>query len=420
MPSIRKLSLVTLLELFFDAIMLLIFMAQAFVVGCLLIYGHLPIPTNWCNQLIAKNLPPGIVLRIDGIRLRPDASIEFEGIELRAANIEQSLFLADTAELELKWQGFNEMLRVESLLLSKGTLFAPSVYSLDGYHSPILEHVTFRLVLSDDIWKIDRFAALHESIRLRGSFDLPTFMEDGAEDLDIDMAINTFYTQAAILSQQKERISYFLTPTVAFKSRHMGGDTTQIELRITSQEMQQTEANAKKIERSGVVQFTEGKLVPLSAIRLTAQYLDVPRFNLTVESLSAKLPREDFAGLLLGEWPQLKLAAKQLNLHNFELVTPTLRIDSKAYPLILFQGAASSLKGAIDLNGQLNARTWSAQVHALGCLDLVTLIPEEFTEKIPKIVFETLPYYELKLDFDDGFDLSHADLKAQVKALRID
>ena len=250
MPSIRKLSLVTLLELFFDAIMLLIFMAQTFVVGCLLIYGHLPIPTNWCNQLIAKNLPPGIVLRIDGIRLRPDASIEFEGIELRAANIEQSLFLADTAELELKWQGFNEMLRVESLLLSKGTLFAPSVYSLDGYHSPILEHVTFRLVLYDDIWKIDRFAALHESIRLRGSFDLPTFMEDGAEDLDIDMAINTFYTQAAILSQQKERISYFLTPTVAFKSRHMGGDTTQIELRITSQEMQQTEANAKKIELS--------------------------------------------------------------------------------------------------------------------------------------------------------------------------
>ena len=420
MPRIRKLHLVTLLELFFDALMLLIFMAQAFVIGCLLIYGHLPIPTNWGNQLIAKNLPPGIILSIDGIRLRSDASIEFEGIELRAANIEQPLFQADTVELELKWRGFNEMLRVESLLLSKGTLFAPSVYSLDGYHSPILEHVTFRLVLSDDIWKIDRFAALHESIRLRGSFDLPTFMEDSAEALDIDIAINTFYTQAAILSQQKERISYFLTPTVAFKSSHMGDDKTQIELRITSQELQHAEANAEKIELSGVVQFTESKLVPISAIRLTAQHLDVPRFNLTVESLSAKLPREDFAGLLLGEWPQLKLAAKQLNLQNFELVTPTLWIDSKAYPLILFQGAASSSKGAIDLNGQLNARTWSAQVHALGCLDLVTLIPKEFTEKIPKIIFETPPYYELKLDFDDGFDLSHADLKAQVKALRID
>ena len=218
MPRIKKLHLVTMLELFFDATLLLIFMAQAFVVGCLLIYGHLPIPTNWGNQLIAKKLPSGIVLRIDGIRLRSDASIEFEGIEVRAANIEQSLFRADAAELKLRWQGFNIMPRVESLLLSKGTLFAPSVYSPDGYHSPVLEHVTFRLVSSDDTWKVDRFAALHESIRLRGSFDLPTFMEDGTEALDIDMAINSFYTQAATLSQQKELISYFLTPTVAFKS----------------------------------------------------------------------------------------------------------------------------------------------------------------------------------------------------------
>ena len=126
MLRIRKLHLVTLLELFFDAAMLLVFMAQAFVVGCLLIYGHLPIPTNLGNQLIAKNLPPGIVLRIDGIRLRSDASIEFEGVELRAANIEQSLFRTDAAELKLKWQGFNEMPSVESLLLSKGTLFTPS------------------------------------------------------------------------------------------------------------------------------------------------------------------------------------------------------------------------------------------------------------------------------------------------------
>ena len=420
MPRIRKLHQVTVLQLFFDATLLLIFMAQAFIIGCLLIYGHLPIPTSWGNQIVAKNLPPGIVLRIDGIRLRSDASIEFEGIELRAENIEQSLFRADVAKLELKWQSFNIMPRAESLLLSKGTLFAPSVYSPDGYHNPILEHLTFRLVPSDDTWKVDRFAALHENIRLRGSFDLPTFIEDDAEALDIDMAINSFYTHAATLSQQKERISYFLAPTVAFKSSHLDADTTQIDLRITSQEMQHAKANAEKIQLMGVVQFAEGKLVPISAIRLTAEYLDMPTFGLTVEGLRVQLPYEDFASILSGERPRLNLAAQQLNLQNFELVTPTLRIDSKAYPLISFQGAASSLKGAIDLKGQLNTRTWSGHVHALGCLDLVTLIPEEFTEKIPKIISETPPYYELKLDFEDGFDLRHADLKAQCKALRID
>ena len=258
------------------------------------------------------------------------------------------------------------MPRAESLLLSKGTLFAPSVYSPDGYHSPILEHLTFRLVPSDDTWKVDRFAALHESIRLRGSFDLPSFIEDDAEALDIDMAINSFYTQAATLSQQKERISYFLAPTVAFKSSHLDADTTQIDLRITSQEMQHAKANAEKIQLLGVVQFAEGKLVPISAIHITADYLDMPPFDLTVENLRAQLQCEDFASILSGEWPRLNLAAKQLNLQNFELVTPTLRIDSKAYPLFSLQGAASSFKGAIDLNGQLNTRTWSGHVHALG------------------------------------------------------
>ena len=58
-------------------------------------------------------------------------------------------------------------------------------------------------------------------------------------------------------------------------------------------------------------------------------------------------------------------------------------------------------------------------MHALGCLDLIKLIPKEFTEKIPNLVSETPPYYELKLDFEDGFDLKHTDLTAQFEALRI-
>ena len=420
MPRIRKLRLVTLLKLFFDATISLIFIAQAFVVACLLIYGYLPIPSEWGNQLITKNLSPGIILRVDEIRLRPDASIELVGIELRSVNIKQSLFQADAAELELKWQGFDKAPSAENLLLTGGTLFAPSVYSPDGYHSPLLERVAFRFVQADDNWKVDRFAALHENIRLRGSFDLPAFKEDSAEALDINVAINTFYAQAAILSQQKKYISYFLAPTVDFKSSNLDTNTQQIELRITSRQMQHAEANAEKLQLSGVIQLSEGKLILVSAPRLTAHHLEVPRFDLTAQSLSAEFPHDDFDDLISGKWPRLKLTAKQLNIQNFKLVAPILQVDSKAYPLLSFHGSTGSLEGAIDLSGQLNAQKWSGQVQARGCLDLVTLIPKEFTEKIPKIVFETLPYYELKLDFDDGFDLSHADLKAQVKALRID
>jgi len=420
MARIRKLRLATLLKLFFDATMLLIFTAQTVVLACLLIYGYLPIPSEWGNQIIAKKLSPGIILRVDEIRLRSNATIELVGIELRSVNIEQSLFQADAAELELKWRGFDKAPSAENLLLTGGTLFTPSVYSPDGYHSPILDRVAFRLVQTDGNWKVDRFAALHESIRLRGSFDLPAFKEDGAEALDINAAINTFYTQAAVLSQQKKHISYFLTPTVDFKSSNLDNNILQIELRITSRQMKHAEANAEKLQLSGIIQLTEGKLIPISAPRLTAHHLEVPRFDLTAQSLSAEFLHDDFDDLISGKCPRIKIAAKQLNIQNFKLLAPILQVDSKAYPLLSFHGSTSSLKGAIDLSGHFNAQKWSGLVHARGCLDLVTLIPEELNKRIPTIVYETPPYYDLKLDLAEGFVVNHAELEAKVQRLKID
>lgn len=420
MARIRKLRLATLLKLFFDTTMLLIFIAQTFVLACLLIYGYLPIPSEWGNQLIAKKLSPDIILRVGEIRLRSNATVELVGIELFSVNIEQPLFQADAAELELKWRGFDKAPSAENLLLTGGTLFAPSVYSLDGYHSTILERVDFRLVQAGDNWKVDRFAALHESIRLRGCFDLPAFKEDDAKALDIDATINTFYTQAAKLSQQKEYISYFLTPTVDFKSSNLDTNTQQIELRITSRQMQHAEANAEKLQLTGVIQLSKGKLFLITAPRLTAHYLEIPRFDLTAQSLSAKFPHSDFDDLISGKWPRLQISAKQLNIQNFKLVAPILQVDSKAYPLLSFHGSTRGLKGAIDLSGQLNAQKWSGQVHARGCLDLVTLIPEELTEKLPKIIYETPPYYDLKVDLAEGFAVNHAKLEAKVQRLKID
>jgi len=420
MARIRKLRLATLLKLFFDATMLLIFTAQTVVLACLLIYGYLPIPSEWGNQIIAKKLSPGIILRVDEIRLRSNATIELVGIELRSVNIEQSLFQADAAELELKWRGFDKAPSAENLLLTGGTLFTPSVYSPDGYHSPILDRVAFRLVQTEGNWKVDRFAALHESIRLRGSFDLPAFKEDGAEALDINAAINTFYTQAAVLSQQKKHISYFLTPTVDFKSSNLDNNILQIELRITSRQMKHAEANAEKLQLSGIIQLTEGKLIPISAPRLTAHHLEVPRFDLTAQSLSAEFLHDDFDDLISGKCPRIKIAAKQLNIQNFKLLAPILQVDSKAYPLLSFHGSTSSLKGAIDLSGHFNAQKWSGLVHARGCLDLVTLIPEELNKRIPTIVYETPPYYDLKLDLAEGFVVNHAELEAKVQRLKID
>jgi len=420
MAFLKKLRLGVLLELFFDAGMLLIFMAQAFVVGCLLIYGYMPLPSEWSNQLIAQKIPPSIRLHVDEFRLRTDGSIELVGIELHSENIQQTLLQADAAEFELRWNGLGHLPRLERLVLTSGTLYIPSVYSPDGYHSPILERIAFRLVPGESNWNVDRFAAIHDSIRLRGSFELPSRKEDTAKMPDIEAFIHNFYTQAAKLSQQKERINYFLTPTIAFKLNSVDAQTQQIDLRVSSRQLRHPEANAEEVQLRGTVQFQNGEIIPISAPRLTATRLDVPRYGLSAERLSAEFPREEFDGLMSGEWPSLKLAAKRITLQDFELDAPTLQIDPKAYPELSFLGATRSLNGAIDLGGHINTQTWSGQVRARGSVDLVKLASATVHEKLPKITYDTPPYYDVNLDFGEGFALNRAELKAQVNNLHLD
>jgi len=419
MAFLKKLRLSVLLELFFDAVMLLIFMAQAFVVGCLLIYGYMPLPSEWSNQLIAQKLHPGILLRVDDFRLRTDGSLELVGIELRSADIQQALLKADAVEVEIKWNGFN-LPSAESLVLSGGTLYIPSVYSPDGYHRPILERIAFRVIPGENQWNVDRFAALHDSIRLRGTFELPRKTDDTAEIPDIDALINSFYTQAAKLSQQKERISYFLTPTIAFKLNSIDAQTKQVDLRISTRQLQHPEASAENVELRGTVRIQDGEIVPISAPRLTATRIEMPRYSFAAEGLSAEFPPEEFSGLLTGDWPHLKLAAKRITLQDFELDAPTLKVAPKAYPELSFLGATRSLNGAIDLHGQLNTQIWSGQVRARGSVDLVKLAPEAVRDKLPSIAYDTPPYYDLNLVFDEGFAINRADLKAQVNRLQVD
>lgn len=417
MSLINKLRLSILLELFFDLTLLLLFMAQAFAVSFLLIYGYLPIPSEWGNQLIAKQLPPGLILRIDDFRLRLGGQIDLVGIELRSVDIQQPLLKAESAKLAFKWS-LTSPPEAQSLVVAGGTLFIPSVYSPNGHHSPILERAAFRIVPQKDNLSVDRFAALHDTIRLRGAFDIP-LRKDTSSDLNIPELIHRFYTQAAKLSQQKERISYFTTPTIAFKVTPVDAQTQQIDLRISSRLLEHPEAVAEKVQLRGQIQLQGDHIELIRSPRITAHRLEVPRYEMIAEGLSAEVTPAELSALLAGDWPQLKLAAKRIRLKAFEIDAPTLRIDPRSYPELSFDGAARSLNGAIALDGQINAQFWNGQVRARGSVDLVRLAPKAVQEKLPKITFNSAPYYDLNLQFDAGFALNRADIKAQVNQLQV-
>ena len=65
MAKRKKLRLSILLELFLNAFLLTLFVAQAFVATYLLFCGYVPFPSNWGNRLIAQHLPADTILQVD-------------------------------------------------------------------------------------------------------------------------------------------------------------------------------------------------------------------------------------------------------------------------------------------------------------------------------------------------------------------
>lgn len=419
MANWKKLRLGALLELFLDTALLTLFMAQAFIGGCLLIYGYLPLPSEWGNRLIAQRLPPDIILHVDDFRLRLGGYIDLIGIDVKTAGIQQSLLRAESAEIKLQWNIGFELPQAENLVLSAGTLFIPSVYSPDGHQRPLLERIALRIVPGEPLWEVDRFAALHDNIRLRGAFQIPR-RTDSTGDPDIGKMVNAFYTQVAKLSQQKERINYFQTPTIVFKMSVIDNETQQVNVRISSRTLQHPEVTAEKVQLQSRIQLKGLEIRPITAPRLSAHHIEVPRYELVAEGLSTEIAPDQLNAFLAGDWPKLKLAAKSITLKQFDLDAPIFEIDARDFPDVAFRGATRSLNGAIDLSGRINAELWSGQVRARGSVDLVELAPKGLREQLPEIRFASTPDYDLKLQFDPGFALKWAEIKADVNHLQVE
>ncbi|MBT63607.1 MAG: hypothetical protein CML13_10395 [Puniceicoccaceae bacterium] len=431
MALLRKLRLSLLLELFLDTGLLLLFIAQALIVGCLIIYGHLPLPSEWAQQSLAQKLPSGLQVEADEFRVQLDGSLKLLGVKVRTKTIQQNLLEADSLELALKWQGFKQLPAPTSLTVTGGTLYIPSVYSPDGYHSRLLERIAFRLAPEEGNWSIERFAARHDQIHLRGSFQTQAtassskqpsarLLQLKLQEIDLSEHIQTFYQQVAKLSQYKQRINFFKNPTLSFKFKLIDAQHQEIDLHLSSRLLQHPEVQAEQVQLKAHIQLQGDQIRPLSAPRLTATQLEIPRYQIHTKSLSAEFPPVELSGALAGQWPPVNLAAEQIKLQDFELDAPTLQIDPAHYPELTFHGSTRSLDGAIDLSGQVNAQSRSGHVRARGSVDLSILSPEALHARLPDISYETPPYLDLQIDLAPGFALKQAELEAQVNDLQID
>jgi hypothetical protein len=405
------------LELFLDALLLLLFMAQAFIAANLLIYGYLPLPAEWGNRLLTHKTPQVLKATMAELRLRANGRFEFIGLEVHVDPIEQALFRADSAELALSMNGFALPL-LESVVVSGGTFYTPAVYSPNGKHSPLLEKIALRIRPSEGSLKVDRFAALHEEIRLRGAFDIPDELPRSGPAIELAEMMRRFYTEAGRLRQQKERIGSLESPTIVFKTSSKS--TQQLSVKLSSHELNLPEISGERIEMEFVLAWSEAELTTIQPPLLRASSLSIPKYQVRIEDLVAEIPTESVATVIEGRLPPMRLAARTLSALKYELDAPFLTLDPSALPQLQFTGSARSLDGAFSLQGHLNTDNWSGSIQAKGSIDLGKIAPQSLNGRIPEICFGHTPYFDLNVHFDENFSPKMTTLLADVKDVIIE
>ena len=218
---------ITLLELFFDLILLLLVSALTFVAGCLLIYGYIPIPSEWANRMLVEKNAGGIHIQADRFRLKLNGELQLGGIQVYSERIRDPIVEADNAAIQYDlWADGALQFNTTGLVVSNGTLHLPAVYAPDGKRTPILERMAFQLTPSEQLLRVDSFAAMHEDIRLRGTIEWPLgTLRTTPESSD---SIGRLYQLIAAALKEKERFSPFIQPTLAFDLHVLDDDSVQI------------------------------------------------------------------------------------------------------------------------------------------------------------------------------------------------
>ncbi|MGJ8637933.1 MAG: hypothetical protein ACSHYA_00950 [Opitutaceae bacterium] len=411
-----------LLELFLDSFLLLLFALQAFVIGCVLAYGYLPVPTDWANKQVANYLPEGLRLEAETIRLKLNGDVELGNVNAWTDSIDQPILSSNTAVVHLGIaEGKTIIPSVESVVVSSGTLFLPAVYSPDGLSRPILEKTAFKLIPESDMIRIESFAALHETIRLRGSIEWPITPSSGstADAIPLSQSLRSSYQSISTAIKEKDRFNIFTNPTLLFHLTANEDNSVKLSTTLSSRELTHEQVVGENFRLRGEFKIQDKQITATSGLRINAKHLDAPKYKIKGEWLDAIVQPDQWDLLLKGKLPEVKLFARKLSVYEVDLIAPIMKVLPAEFPEIEFSGATSGLKGAVTFTGEVDVSKQTGTVHANGSVDLVSLIPEGLSESLPQLRFGSAPNYDLQLAFAEGFTLDSAYLNADAYRISV-
>jgi hypothetical protein len=403
-----------LLELCFNLLLLTLFSAQAFVAGCLCIYGYIPAPAQWLNKTLLEQQFDGFYIQAESFRLKLSGEIELTKLQIYHSEINDPIMTADSTALgyTLLDQGTYQFTPTE-FVLSNGTLNMPAIYSPDGNRTTILESVAFHISPSKGFIRVNSFAAKLEDIFLRASSnDLPLQSFGNTES----PPIHRLYKIIADALKEKEHFSPFKNPTLEFALTAQADDSVDVSVHLSCEDLEHTyatETDFKGTDFNFQAKFKlqNGVITPLDPLMLRAKEIEVQKFNFKAEQISAHVATDKWIGLLNGAWPEFAISAQSVTTNWVELEGSQAIISPANYPDLQFTGSTNGLKGGVAFKGKLNSATKSGYIQADGSVDIFTILPTSTLTKLPKIEFGSTPHYNFAVTLDDGLKLNSATFR---------
>lgn len=408
------------LGLCLNAVLLSCLLGQILVLGCLLTYGHIPLPVNWVEKTTPHWLPAGVTLSAEAYTLQANGTFRIESPSLRLTQFEQPVFEAEQAQLrptpfsrDDKGSGWGQ------LLLSGGSAFLPAVYSPSGQRTALIDRITANCSIYADRIDLESFAATHNNIRVRGGAVIPLQSGSGEksiidEPMERERALRRIFSQSRRLIEEASRIEGLREPTLLFHLRPDSEERLVLSSRLTSRRLDRSNLQGRDLSLQTTLTLTSDQPVANSSVLLQAAEIRSEAMGWAGQSVRALVEQEAWQDILNGDWPDLYLAASAVQFQSIELKHPQLKLRLRDLPEVTFEGTSRGLKGAARVAGRVHLTRQSGAVEATGSVDLRELAGIRFLKRIPEMTFSKPPYYDLKAEFEEGFRLKTARLRTQV------
>lgn len=402
-------------EQWLRALLLVLLAAQCFAIGCLLAYGKLSLPSRWVNPWLHKQAVDGFYFQTEAIHLRLNGDLELHKVSLHSTDHASALLEADGAVARARlFDGVRPQLGLRHLVLTNGTLYMPAVYAPNGVRTPILQKIGFRFSPTEAALNLEHFVATHEAIRIRGSLQWPLTGAPIDPPQKQAQLLKQIYSSLATALKAKTYAALLDSPSLYVDLHSEDGKALQIDAHLYSPKLKYAGSSGNNLHVQGKLQVHEARLECTEPLSFTLENFSAPHYALKAGSIVGQLPALDWQTITQGAWPAFDVATEYLEFRQFNLHAPQISIDPHLFPTVTLAGAMGGYGGTSRFQATLDLQQLNGHAHTQGTVDLLQLLPPELQQHLPDYRFESAPYCDLKLHFENGFVLSRAEFHAQA------